>query len=416
MSRRALVLAIAVAGACLGTVQVVAAAEADPQDFTQVERGRYLAAAADCQGCHTLPGNSQFFAGGRPIETPFGMITSPNITPDRTTGIGAWSDQQFDDAMRRGIRPDASRLYPAMPYTAYTKMSHDDVLAIRAYLNTVTPVDHRVVSNTLPFPFNIRFAMRVWDGLFFTEGEFKADPKKSPEWNRGAFLVDGPSHCGACHTPKNFLGADKASEYLRGSYLQGWFAPDITNDSRRGLGGWAVDDIAAYLKTGHNRITAATGPMGEEVTISSSRMTDQDIHAIATYLKTIDGRNDAPPPLRPDDPAMVAGQAIYHDACSACHMLDGKGVEKLFPSLADSSMARSDDPTTLIRMVLRGARSTVTKDEPTSPGMPSFAWQLNDAQVAAVLTYIRNSWGKSAPPVGPDAVVRAKHDLASRVD
>jgi mono/diheme cytochrome c family protein len=156
--------------------------------------------------------------------------------------------------------------------------------------------------------------------------------------------------------------------------------------------------------------------MAEEVTLSSSRMTDPDIHAIATYLKAVDGRNDAPLPLRSDGPAMVAGEAIYRDQCSACHMLDGKGVEKLFPSLADSSMARSDDATTLIRMVLRGARSVASRDEPTSPGMPSFGWQLNDAQVAAVLTYIRNSWGKSAPSVGPDAVVRAKRDLAARKD
>jgi mono/diheme cytochrome c family protein len=303
-----------------------------------------------------------------------------------------------------------------MPYTAYTKMSRKDVLAIRAYLNTVEPVHNWIVANTLPFPFNIRASMRAWDWLYFTDGEFKPDPKQSAEWNRGAFLVDGPSHCGACHTPKSFLGGDKTGEYLRGSYLQGWFAPDITGDNRRGIGGWAVDDVVSYLQTGHNRVSAATGPMAEEIALSSSKMTDSDLHAIATYLKSLPGRQDSPQSLPTSNPAMVAGAAIYRDQCSACHGLAGHGVPRLFPSLAESSVVRSDDPTSLIRIILRGARSVATPAEPTAPGMPSFGWQLDDAQVAAVITYVRNSWNSAAPSVDAATVRKARSSLAQRSD
>ena len=404
------------ATAVLVAMKTVVATVPDSQAFGQIERGRYLAIAADCVACHTVLDVGKPFAGGRSIETPFGNIVAPNITPDRDTGIGAWTDEQFNNAVRRGIRPNGERLYPAMPFTAYTKMSREDVLAIRAYLKTVAPVQNQVVTNTLPFPFNIRAAMRVWNALYFTEGEFRPDPQKSAEWNRGAFLVQGPGHCAACHTPKSFLGGDKTSEYLRGSYLQGWFAPNITNDPRTGLGDWSASDVATYLKTGHNRATAATGPMAEAVKYSTSQMTNSDLAAIATYLKSVPGQQDNPTPVRADDPSMVAGQAIYRDQCSACHSLDGRGVPQLFPSLADSSIARSSDPTTLIRMILRGARSVATAAEPTAPGMPSFAWQLDDAQVAAVVTYIGNAWGSAAASVSAQDVSRARSDLRGRTD
>ena len=372
------------------------------QAFTQIERGRYLAVAADCVGCHTVADGGKPFAGGRAIETPFGNIVAPNITPDRETGIGAWSDDEFDNAVRKGIRPNGERLYPAMPYQRPTPRCRATTCWRSAPISTRSSrCAIRWSRTTLPFPFNIRAAMRVWNALYFTAGEFKPDPQQSAEWNRGAYLVQGPGHCAACHTPKSFLGGDKTGEYLRGSYLQGWFAPDITNDARTGLGNWSVDDIATYLKTGHNRMTAATGPMAEVVTYSTSQMIDSDLTAIATYLKSVPGRQSSPSPVRADDPFMVAGQAIYRDQCSACHSLDGRGISQLFPSLADSSVVRSSDPTTVIRLILRGARSVATAAEPTAPGMPSFDWQLNDAQVAAVATYIRNAWGSAAPPVSP---------------
>lgn len=388
----------------------------DPQEFTQIQRGRYLAILSDCSSCHTVPGSGHPFAGGRAIETPFGNIVAPNITPDPETGIGSWSDEAFDAAVRHGIRRNGSRLYPAMPYNAYTKMSRDDVLAIRAYLNTITPVRNAVVADTLPFPFNIRAAMRVWDVLYFKEGDYRPDPNQSAEWNRGAFLVSGPAHCGACHTPKTFLGGDKTNQYLEGAYLQGWSAPNITNDARLGLGRWSKADIVSYLKSGHNHITAATGPMGEVVTLSTAQMTDPDLNAIATYLKSLPGRTEATSSLSANDPAMVAGGAIYRDQCSACHGLDGKGVAELFPSIADSSMVKSNDPTTSIRIVLRGARSVGTSSQPTAPGMPSYGRQLNDDEVAAVLTYMRNNWGGAATPVTSEQVSKVRLDTALRPD
>ena len=392
------------------------AGEVDAQDFTTVAKGRYLSILSDCASCHTVPQKSQPFAGGRPIETPFGKIVAPNITPDMETGIGSWTDDQFDNAVRKGIGRNGERLYPAMPFNAYTKMSRKDVLAIRAYLNTVTAVYNPVVANTLPFPFSIRTSMRVWDGLYFKQGEYVADPHKSAEWNRGAFLVDGPAHCGACHTPKTFLGGDKTAQYLQGSPLQGWSAPNITNDARTGLGGWSVEEVADYLKTGHNRVTAATGPMAEAVDLSTSKMTDDDVRAIATYLKSLPGDGKPQTAIAASVPEMAAGGAIYRDQCSACHGLDGKGVDRLFPSVANSSMARADDPTTVIRIVLRGARSVATDKEPTAPGMPSYGWQLKDDQVANVLTYIRNSWGNAAPAVSPDEVARLRASVAKRSD
>jgi mono/diheme cytochrome c family protein len=388
----------------------------DPQEFTQIERGRYLSILSDCTSCHTVPDSGQPFAGGRAIETPFGNIVAPNITPDPETGIGAWSDEQFDAAVRHGVGRDGSKLYPAMPYNAYTKMSRDDVLAIRAYLNTMTPVRNAVIANTLPFPFNIRASLGVWNALYFKDGEYRPNPAQWAEWNRGAFLVDGPAHCGACHTPKTTLGGDKADRYLQGSYLQGWSAPDITGDARLGLGRWSAEDVVAYLKSGHNRVTAATGPMGEVVALSTAKMTDRDLAAIAAYLKSLPGRSQAPPALPADDPAMVAGAATYRDQCSACHGLEGKGVNELFPSISDSSMVRSDDPTTSIRLILRGARSVQTRSQETGPGMPSYGKQLDDAEVAAVLTYIRNSWGGAATSVTPMEVSKVRSDTALRPD
>jgi mono/diheme cytochrome c family protein len=408
--------AAALIAALLGGFETASAGEVDPMNFTAVDRGRYLSILSDCASCHTVPQRNQPFAGGRPIETPFGKIVAPNITPDMETGIGSWTDDQFDNAVRKGIGRNGERLYPAMPFNAYTKMSREDVLAIRAYLNTLTAVYNAVVANTLPFPFNIRTSMRVWDGLYFKEGEYVADPHKSGEWNRGAFLVDGPAHCGACHTPKSFLGGDKTPQYLQGSPLQGWSAPNITNDARTGLGGWSVEDVTAYLKTGHNRITAATGPMAEAVDLSTSKMTDDDVKAIATYLKSLPGDDKPQTAMAASAPGMAAGGAIYRDQCSACHGLDGKGVDRLFPSVANSSMARADDPTSVIRIVLRGARSVATDKEPTAPGMPSYGAQLKDDQVANVLTYIRNSWGSAARAVSPDEVGRLRASVAKRSD
>jgi mono/diheme cytochrome c family protein len=388
----------------------------DPQNFGQIERGRYDAIAGDCASCHTVPGSGQPFAGGRAIETPFGVVVGANITPDPETGIGAWSDELFVRALREGKGYHGQLLYPAMPYPYYTKLTRSDALAIRAYLNTVKPVRNPVVSNKLPFPFDVREGMAAWNALYFKNGEFNPDPAKSVEWNRGAYLVEGLGHCGACHTPKTRLGGDDRAHAFQGYALQGWFAPNITNDNERGLGGWSLADIVSYLKNGHNVTTASTGIMAEEITLSSSQMTDADLTAIATYLKDLPGGTASPPAaVSASDPKMTAGGAIYADECSACHGMDGKGVPYLFPSLAGSPNVGSADPASLIRVLIEGARSVATAGEPTGPGMPSFAWKLSDDQAAAVLTYIRNSWGASAPAVDPGEVeqTRARAAMAA---
>jgi mono/diheme cytochrome c family protein len=387
-------LAALVAGAatCMG---------GDLQDFAAVERGRYLATAADCGSCHTLPGSDHPFGGGRPIETPFGVLAAPNITPDRETGIGAWTDDEFDAAVRYGRSRNGARLYPAMPFPYYSRMSREDVKDIRAYLSTVEPVHNAVSVNRLPFPLNLRDSMIIWDELYFTPGEFQPDASKSKEWNRGAYLVLGPEHCGACHTPKTFLGGDKSSEALQGYALQGWTAPDITSGEGP-LRAWSVEDIATYLKTGHNKHAAATGLMGEVIDLSTSKLTYDDVNAMATYLKEVLGPAQENS-TSPDKGVLTAGSAIYQDLCAACHRQDGKGVPNMFPNLAEAATVKAKDPTTVLRVILQGAQTVSTEREPTGPAMPAFGWQLDDDQIAAVATYVRDHFA-NAPAVSESDV------------
>ncbi len=384
----------------------------DRQDFALIQRGHYLAIVGDCTACHTAPGG-KFLAGGRSLETPFGNLVSPNITPDQDTGIGSWSDEKFYNAMHNGV--SNARLYPAMPYPYYTKVSREDVRAIRAWLTTVPPVVNHVHSNTLPFPFNIRAGMFAWDKLFFREGEWRDSSDKSAEWNRGGYLVEGLGHCGACHTPKNALGADKDSQHLQGYALQGWFAPDITGNKRVGVGAWSVEDIVEYLKTGSNRYTSASGPMAEEVSDSTSHWSVADLRAAATYLLDQPGSQEsAPTPVAANDPAMQAGEAIYVDQCSACHTISGSGIARLIPDLKGSPFVQQSEPDSLLHVILAGTRAVGTEQAPTMAAMPGYEWKLSDAQVAAVATYIRNSWGNAAPAVSTSAVRDFHQRLAEK--
>lgn len=394
----------------------IATTHESEQDFDEIARGRYLVTVADCAACHTDPNGGEPFAGGRGIETPFGMVVAPNITPDRETGIGAWTDTDFADALRKGFGKDGHMLYPAMPYPYYTRLSHADVDAIHAYMRTVAPVKNEVVPDQLPFPLDIRLGMRAWNVLYFREGRYKPDPGRSAQWNRGAYLVLGAEHCGACHTPKTLLGGDKASAAFQGATIQGWFAPNITNDERRGLGKWSVEDVVRYLESGHVAHAAASGPMAEEVDHSSSRMPKDDLEAIAVYLKSLPGQDDDAKPVDAGDPAMQAGEAIYRDSCAACHRIDGSGIPTLFPALKGSSGVQSREPTSLVRVVLDGAKSVATDKAPTGPAMPSYGWQLQDAQVAAVLTYIRNAWGNQAPAVSASSVASSRLMLDRRAN
>jgi mono/diheme cytochrome c family protein len=410
MKRAATACFVMLMSALTGTC--CAHAGGDHQAFDEIARGRYLATVGDCAACHTVPGGKPY-AGGLPIETPFGTLVGSNLTPDRETGIGAWTDDEFINAVKQGIGRGGKRLYPAMPYTYYTRLSRTDVLAIRSYLETLEPVHNRIVSNQLPFPFNIRTTMAVWNGLYFSSGAFKPDTSKPDDWNRGAYLVEGPAHCGMCHTAKNFLGGDKTGHTLEGGTLQGWFDPDLTNDLRTGLGNWSIDDLVSYLRTGHNQISGASGPMAEVIADSTSHMTDSDLKAIAVYLKDQPARDAKPQrPVSEQDAMMRAGHAIYVDNCSACHTATGAGISRLFSALKDNPAVQASDPVSLIRVVLEGTKSVATDHAPTGPAMPALGWKLSDAQVAAVVTYIRNSWGNAASAVSASDVSRVRKQIA----
>jgi mono/diheme cytochrome c family protein len=343
-------------------------------------------------------------------------LLAPNITPDPETGIGAWTDDEVVNSLTKGTGRNGIHLYPAMPYTYSTKMTRADALAIRAYLNTIPAVRNPVQPNQLPFPFDVRAGLIAWDALNFRAGEFKPVAGKSSAWNRGAYIVEGLAHCGLCHTPKNAVGGDETSQRLRGYALQGWFAPDITNDRRRGIGNWSIEDVVTYLKTGHNRFTAASGPMAEVVMDSTSKLTDEDLNAIAVYLKDQPVKNTTEAAGDPDAGMMRSGGAIYAVQCAACHAPDGSGVDGLFPMLKGSALVQSLDPVSILHMVLRGARSAATDPAPTAPAMPSFGWTLSDDQVAAVSTYVRNAWGNRAPPVDAATVSKARRALEQRAD
>ena len=393
-------------------VALPAAAMAAPDQYTEIVRGRALATAGDCVACHTEPGGKPF-AGGLLIETPFGKIATPNLTPDAETGIGNWTAADFYRAMHSGIAIHGMRLYPAFPYPYYTKVTRADSDAIFVYLRTLDPVRHSVDRDTLPFPFNIRLLMAAWNWLFFTPGTFQANGAHSAEFNRGAYLVDGLGHCGACHTPMNFFGASEQSAYLQGGKLNDWVSPNLTNAARVGLASWSVDDIVTYLKTGRNAHSQAVGPMAEVVVDSTSHMPDADLRAMATYLKERGSAGPAAPtPLAATDARMQAGAAVFQDNCEACHRSNASGVTNMFPPLAANQVVQQSDPTTLVHIVLTGVRGAATDAAPTAPAMPSFAWRLSDQQIADVLTYLRNNWGNAAPAVGAGTVASLRGGLS----
>ena len=384
----------------------------------QLRRGQYLVRVGDCAACHTPEGGPPF-AGSFGLNTPFGVIYSTNLTSDPETGIGALSADKFYAALHDGIGPKGLPIYPAMPYTAFTRVSRADSDAMLAYLKTV-PAVHRVrPANQLPFPLNMRFLLRGWNSLFFSSGNYIPDPGKSADWNRGAYIVNGLGHCGSCHTPKNFLGADKTSKAFRGGNLDQWVAPDLTANARTGLGVWNVSDIVEYLKTGRNRHANAGGPMADVVTNSTSLMSDRDLRAVAVYFK--DQPAGPSGDMRDVDAgAMRRGKAIYSDVCASCHMLEGGGQSRTFPPIAGNAMLQQDNPAGLIHLILAGGRTAPTPSRPTALSMPSFAWKLTDQQIADVSTYIRNNWGNHAEPVSAGAVAvlrkRLGLDVIRRTD
>ncbi|MBH1931186.1 c-type cytochrome [Serratia rubidaea] len=376
-------------------------------DAQAVIRGKYVAIAGDCVACHTAPGSKQPFSGGYPISTPFGSIYASNITPDVEDGIGGWSERDFFRAVRHGKGKQGENLYPAMPYNAYIKVSDADMHDLWMYMRSVKPVKNKVPETQLPFPYNIRLAMMGWNLLFFDNSGFTPEAGRSAQWNRGAYLVQGLEHCAACHTQKNPIGGD-TSAYLQGGNLGEWYAPEITGNRYTGIGDWTEDQLVDYLKLGSNHVAVASGPMAEAVSNSTQHLTEQDLRAIAVYLKSLPGSDrQKPAPLAADDAQMKMGANVYSANCTACHNSDGKGITNLATSLAGNPAIVAPDAASLVTTVLQGGRGAVTVGNPTSGAMPSFAWKLSDEQVAAVTTYIRNSWGNAAPAI-------EAHDVAEK--
>lgn len=379
---------------------------------TAIERGKYLATVGDCVACHTAPGG-QAYAGGLALDTPFGKIIASNITPDKETGIGGWTDEQFIRAVRQGKGINGEFLYPAMPYNVYTKVSDQDLRDMKAYLDSIPAVHNSVPATDLPFPFNIRQIMFGWNLMFFDSAPFKADTTKSAEWNRGGYLVEGLGHCTSCHTPKNLLGSDKNGEYLQGGELQGWYAPEITGNIRQGIGSWSDKDLVEYLKTGGNARSVASGPMGEAVNHSLQYLSESDLNAMAVYLKSLPGSKDNSKPLTSEDKQMTVGAKVYADNCSACHQLTGEGVSGMIPALKGNNGVQATASTNILRVLLQGSQGTATVSNPTSAAMPEFGWKLTDGDIADVATYIRNSWGNQAPAISDVEVSKARHSLGA---
>jgi mono/diheme cytochrome c family protein len=381
-------------------------AQERPSDET-IAHGQALAVAGDCASCHTAD-PAKPFAGGKRIDTPFGAVYSPNLTPDRDTGIGAWSEADFRRALREGVSPTGSRYYPAFPYPYFTKLTRQDLAAIRAYLATLTPFRNSPPRPELYWPLNYRVVMRAWDSLFFRPGIFQPDQQKSAEWNRGAYLVNGAGHCGACHTPKDVFGADRHGHAFGGGLVQGWFAPRLDSAPRSGLKSWSVDDIVEYLASGRNRRSHADGLMAEVVVNSTSRMSDADVRAIAVYLKDLPAGAAEPNVLPPAPSQLSDGEKVYNSACVACHEADGSGAPQIYPPLPGNANLQSAIPDSTLRIILDGAQTVTTPRAPNAGSMPAYAEKLSDQEIADVATYIRNAWGNSASAVTPGQVEKAR--------
>jgi len=358
-----------------------------------VERGEYLARAGDCISCHTAQGGAPF-AGGLRLDTPFGYMLSPNITPDADTGIGRWSSADFYRAAHDGVNKHGQDMYPTMPYDFYTKATRADIDAIYAYLRTVKPMRNAVDVNHLDFPFNVRMTMGVWRELYFKEGIYRPDPSKSAAWNRGAYLVEGLGHCSDCHSPRNLLGGIEKRKQFSGALIDGWFALDLTDDISTGLGAWSAQDLATYFETGVGKDKTTTlGPMAEVIRNSLRYLTDDDRLAMGEYLKSLPPdsslRTGRPAPA----PAKLRGAQLYTDNCSGCHQSRGRGVPGVFPPLAGNPVVLAQDPNNILEVVDRGIRA-----RNGYIAMPAFNVQLTDEQVAELANYVRTSWGNAAPP------------------
>ncbi len=409
----------------------MAFADTTPDDSALVKQGEYIARTGDCMACHTV-GNNKAYSGGLGIKSPFGIIYSTNISPDPKFGIGDYTEKEFADAVRKGVRKDGAYLYPAMPYPSYAKMTDQDIHALYVYfMHGVQPVAEQAKQTDLSFPFNQRWGIMFWDKLFTDDGAFKPTASRSDEINRGAYLVQAAGHCGSCHTPRAISMQEKAyddssDQYLAGTELNGWNVPSLRagGDGSKGIDGWSVQDIVDYLQTGRNVHAAVGGEMTAVIQHSTSHMTDADVKAIAEYLKTLPQKYAAGDSKSFSEDArkktedqltqatnLTAGQRVYLDNCAACHFVSGKGAPNVFPPLAGTALANSANPTGLVAIILNGSRLPTTPKAPTQLAMPDFGWRLNDQQVADLATFIRSGWGNNQTAVSAADVKKIRAQL-----
>lgn len=425
--RRGLAVFLAAGMALAITAKAHADTAAPAADAKPVEHGTYVAILGDCAACHTAP-HGRPFSGGLPLESPIGTIYSTNITPDPTTGIGNYSFEDFERAVRHGIRKDGKTLYPAMPYPSYAHISDADMHALYAFFTqAVKPVQAENRVPDIAWPLSMRWPLAWWRGFFAPKVQpAPLQPGTDPVADRGAYLVEGPGHCGTCHTPRGMAFQEKAlapqegTAYLASSRIDNYIASDLRGDILTGLGNWSEDDIVRFLKAGRNDHTAVFGGMADVVSQSTQHMSDADLHAIAHFLKTL-------PPTDPNQKftydstvtdELRAGHVTrpgaleYVNNCAACHLTSGKGYVDTFPALAGNPVVNAPDPASLLHIVLIGGSIPGTEVEPTSFTMPPFGARLSDQEVANVVNFIRSSWGNHAPAIDAAQVAKFRKMIA----
>jgi mono/diheme cytochrome c family protein len=388
-------------------------AELAPADTAA--RGEYITRMADCEACHTAKGGEPW-AGGRPFVLPFGTIYTPNITPDPETGIGKWTDAQFLRAVHQGISADGTRLYPAFPYASYTMLTDADVLAIKAYLLSVKPVRQQNKPNTFSFPFNQRWLMAFWSAFFNEDRRFRPVPEQSAEWNRGAYLAEAAGHCGECHTPRNLFQAMNQRQKFAGGAAEGWTAYNITSDSTSGIGTWSAEELAHYLKSGHaHGRGAASGPMGEAVDLSLSKLTASDIAALVTYVRSVKPiHTDAlPSPAgpAPESPQLAVvdnprGKRMFEGNCASCHEWTGAGRMINAAQLTGARAVNDAAATNVMQIILHGSGTW----DAGRPYMPSFGDAYSDTEVAAVANYVTARFGSRPSKVTARSVAALRQE------
>ena len=385
-----------------------------------IERGAYLTLAGNCMTCHTARGG-QKYAGGLGIQTPFGTLFTSNLTPDANTGIGSWSSAHFWRAMHNGRSKSGRLLYPAFPYTSYTRVTREDSDAMFAYLRSLPAVNQPNQPSTLRFPFNTQAALAVWRALYFTPGVHQPDASRTAQWNRGAYLVTGLGHCSACHSPRDALGGIRHSLALAGGLIpmQNWYAPSLASPQEAGVRDWNRDDIVSLLKNGVAPGASVSGPMAEVVLRSTQHLSPQDLGAMAEYLKALPDATANPEPPAP----LAVSRAnasfntekaakLYEQHCAQCHGNKGEGVADAYPPLAGNRSVTMASTANLVQMVLGGGFSPATAGNPRPFGMPPFVLVLNDSEVADVITHIRTSWGNNASNITAMEVNRIRANQA----